>query len=116
MVTVCMDFVKGRCSRDLCRYFHPTPHLQAQLKAAQSRANAAASQAAMIYPLLQAFPGVSPYSKRPAMDKSGLPVYQPSTAAYQQALAMQVQQPFVPVSYTCLPSAVTGHPTAVPRF
>ncbi|XP_035226229.1 muscleblind-like protein 1 isoform X2 [Stegodyphus dumicola] len=145
MVTVCMDFVKGRCSRDLCRYFHPTPHLQAQLKAAQSRANAAASQAAMpnadakkrlhdstqivqqrpptstdnmllIYPLLQAFPGVSPYSKRPAMEKSGLPVYQPSTAAYQQALAMQVQQPFVPVSYTCLPSAVTGHPTAVPRF
>lgn len=65
---------------------------------------------------LEAFPGVSPYSKRPALDKSGLPVYQPSTAAYQQALAMQVQQPFVPVSYTCLPSAVTGHPTAVPRF
>ncbi|XP_055928879.1 muscleblind-like protein 2 isoform X4 [Argiope bruennichi] len=110
MVTVCMDFVKGRCSRDLCRYFHPTPHLQAQLKAAQSRANAASTQAAM------AFPGISPYSKRPAMDKSGLPVYQPSTAAYQQALTMQVQQPFVPVSYTCLPSAVTGHPTAVPRF
>lgn len=48
MVTVCMDFVKGRCSRDLCRYFHPTPHLQAQLKAAQSRANAAATQAAMV--------------------------------------------------------------------
>lgn len=47
-VTVCMDFVKGRCSRDLCRYFHPTPHLQAQLKAAQSRANAAANQAAMV--------------------------------------------------------------------
>lgn len=65
---------------------------------------------------LEAFPGVTPYSKRPAMDKSGLPVYQPSTTAYQQALAMQVQQPFVPVSYTCLPSAVTGHPTAVPRF
>ncbi|KAF8791435.1 Protein muscleblind like protein [Argiope bruennichi] len=66
--------------------------------------------------MLLAFPGISPYSKRPAMDKSGLPVYQPSTAAYQQALTMQVQQPFVPVSYTCLPSAVTGHPTAVPRF
>lgn len=47
-VTVCMDFVKGRCSRDLCRYFHPTPHLQAQLKAAQSRANSAATQAAMV--------------------------------------------------------------------
>ncbi|KAG0422307.1 hypothetical protein HPB47_001853, partial [Ixodes persulcatus] len=46
-VTVCMDFVKGRCSRDQCRYFHPPPHLQAQLKATQSRAGAAAAAAAM---------------------------------------------------------------------
>uniref|UniRef100_A0A023FHK6 Putative muscleblind n=1 Tax=Amblyomma cajennense TaxID=34607 RepID=A0A023FHK6_AMBCJ len=45
-VTVCMDFVKGRCSRDQCRYFHPPPHLQAQLKATQSRAGAAAAAAA----------------------------------------------------------------------
>lgn len=42
MVTVCMDYIKGRCTREQCRYFHPPPHLQAQLKAAQSRANAAA--------------------------------------------------------------------------
>lgn len=48
--------------------------------------------------ILKAFPGMSPYTKRPALDKSGVPVYQPGTAAYQQALAMQVQQPFVPVS------------------
>ncbi|EEC19684.1 hypothetical protein IscW_ISCW014804 [Ixodes scapularis] len=47
-VTVCMDFVKGRCSRDQCRYFHPPPHLQAQLKATQSRAGAAAAAAAML--------------------------------------------------------------------
>ncbi|OQR73663.1 muscleblind protein 3-like, partial [Tropilaelaps mercedesae] len=32
-VTVCMDFVKGRCAREQCRYFHPPAHLQAQLKA-----------------------------------------------------------------------------------
>ncbi|XP_013782995.1 muscleblind-like protein 1 isoform X4 [Limulus polyphemus] len=97
MVTVCMDFIKGRCTREPCRYFHPPPHLQSQLKAAQSRANAAAL----------AFPGMVPYTKRPAMDKSGVPVFQPSaTAAYQQALAMQ---PFVPVSFA-------GHPTVVPRF
>ncbi|XP_076370330.1 muscleblind-like protein 1 isoform X2 [Tachypleus tridentatus] len=97
MVTVCMDFIKGRCTREPCRYFHPPPHLQSQLKAAQSRVNAAAL----------AFPGMVPYTKRPAIDKSGVPVFQPSaTAAYQQALAMQ---PFVPVSFA-------GHPTVVPRF
>ncbi|XP_026738010.1 protein muscleblind isoform X5 [Trichoplusia ni] len=52
-----------------------------------------------------AFPGVVPY-KRPAADKAGVPVYQPATT-YQQL--MQLQQPFVPVSFT-------GHPPGVPRF
>lgn len=42
----------------------------------------------------QAFPGMVPY-KRPAAEKSGVPVYQPG-ATYQQL--MQLQQPFVPVS------------------
>uniref|UniRef100_A0A1A9UGX1 C3H1-type domain-containing protein n=1 Tax=Glossina austeni TaxID=7395 RepID=A0A1A9UGX1_GLOAU len=45
-ITVCMDAVKGRCTRDPCRYFHPPLHLQAQLKAAQSRATAVAAAAA----------------------------------------------------------------------
>ncbi|XP_023227461.1 muscleblind-like protein 1 isoform X3 [Centruroides sculpturatus] len=131
MVTVCMDFVKGRCTREQCRYFHPPPHLQAQLKAAQSRANAAAvphvvetlvgkkrprdhaddlilipsAEQGVCGTLFQAFPGMVPYTKRPALDKSGIPVYQPSTAAYQQALAMQVQQPFVPVSLPMMHSS-----------
>ncbi|XP_064455714.1 muscleblind-like protein 2a isoform X18 [Ornithodoros turicata] len=139
-VTVCMDFVKGRCSRDQCRYFHPPPHLQAQLKATQNRAGAAAAAAMateggsadvglQMYTqpglgdptaskkrprdsadeVVLAFPGIVPYTKRPALDKSGVPVYQPSTTAYQQALALQMQQPFVPVSFT-------GHPAGVPRF
>ncbi|XP_013102812.2 uncharacterized protein LOC106083996 isoform X11 [Stomoxys calcitrans] len=45
-ITVCMDAVKGRCTRDPCRYFHPPLHLQAQLKAAHSRATAVAAAAA----------------------------------------------------------------------
>lgn len=40
-VTVCMDFIKNKCTRDSCRYFHPPAHLQSQIKAAQQRANAA---------------------------------------------------------------------------
>nr|XP_045606980.1 nuclear pore complex protein Nup153-like isoform X3 [Procambarus clarkii] len=49
--------------------------------------------------LLMAFPGMVPY-KRPAGDKSGVPVYQPTgSAAYQQALMQQLGgQSFVPVS------------------
>ncbi|XP_065164290.1 muscleblind-like protein 2a isoform X2 [Atheta coriaria] len=130
-VTVCMDAVKGRCNRDPCRYFHPPLHLQAQIKAAQSRASAPAAVSPLLAPqtaaaleigkkrprepstadtdlLLMdvksvgsfyydnfAFPGMMPY-KRPAADKSGVPVYQPNATTYQQL--MQLQQPFVPVS------------------
>ena len=37
-VTVCMDHLKGKCSRDTCKYFHPPQHLQVQIKTAQQRA------------------------------------------------------------------------------
>ncbi|XP_054168706.1 muscleblind-like protein 1 isoform X4 [Oppia nitens] len=135
VVTVCMDFVKGRCSREQCRYLHPPPHLLAQLKAAQNRPNSAALPSASHVSLAEAavsslaalppgkkrtrdpadefvmtFPGVVPLSKRPALEKSGLPVYQP-TAAYQQALAMH--QSFVPFSFYY---PVAGHPNSIQRF
>ncbi|XP_037048112.1 uncharacterized protein LOC119082642 isoform X2 [Bradysia coprophila] len=155
-VTVCMDAVKGRCARDPCRYFHPPLHLQAQIKAAQTRATASApvstaaaatgsvlssasiptiqqpgSASAAIpaaalagnlplelgkkraaendmYQLMDmksvgsiyydnfAFAGMGVPFKRPAAEKSGIPVYQPGATTYQQL--MQLQQPFVPVS------------------
>lgn len=38
-VIVCMDYIKGRCSRDKCKYFHPPAHLQARIKAAQHQAS-----------------------------------------------------------------------------
>ncbi|XP_065370640.1 protein muscleblind isoform X11 [Calliphora vicina] len=143
-ITVCMDAVKGRCTRDPCRYFHPPLHLQAQLKAAQSRATAVAAAAAQtnvanaaaaaanaaavaaltlgqqhplevgkkraadtdMFQLMDvktvgsfyyenfAYSGMVPI-KRPAAEKSGIPVY-PGATTYQQL--MQLQQPFVPVS------------------
>ncbi|XP_037784956.1 muscleblind-like protein 1 isoform X10 [Penaeus monodon] len=99
-VTVCMDAIKSRCSREPCRYFHPPPHLQAQLRASQGRA---AQQPV-------AFPGMGVPYKRPAGDKSGVPVYQPTgNAAYQQALMQQLGgQSFVPVSSGLLPNNATS--------
>lgn len=60
-VTVCMDYIKGRCSREKCKYFHPPAHLQAKIKAAQHQANqavavaqaAAAAATAMVGHLLR---------------------------------------------------------------
>ncbi|KAG5899164.1 hypothetical protein JTB14_028999 [Gonioctena quinquepunctata] len=60
------------------------------------------------YENFQAFPaGMVPY-KRPAADKSGVPVYQPNATTYQQL--MQLQQPFVPVSceYSTSPAPPTS--------
>ncbi|XP_046706442.1 muscleblind-like protein 3 isoform X4 [Silurus meridionalis] len=115
-VIVCMDFVKGRCSRDKCKYFHPPAHLQARIKAAQQQQasqNAAATAAAAMpaaRPLkrnLQSTPDLAlpPGSmqqlpKRPTLEKSNgaAAVFNPSMFHYQQALAsMQLQQPtFIP--------------------
>ncbi|CAG9768644.1 unnamed protein product [Ceutorhynchus assimilis] len=49
-----------------------------------------------------------PY-KRPAADKSGVPVYQPNATTYQQL--MQLQQPFVPVSCE-YPTSAAPPPTS----
>lgn len=54
-----------------------------------------------------------PY-KRPAADKSGVPVYQPNATTYQQL--MQLQQPYVPVSceYSVSPTPTPATTTASP--
>ncbi|KAJ3588495.1 hypothetical protein NHX12_012087 [Muraenolepis orangiensis] len=93
-VTVCMDFIKGRCSRDKCKYFHPPAHLQARIKAAQHQAGQNAAAAAGMGAMHQ-------LPKRSPMEKSnGGPasVFSPSMFHYQQALAnMQLQQTaFIP--------------------
>lgn len=58
-VTVCMDYIKGRCSREKCKYFHPPAHLQAKIKAAQHQVNQTAA-AAMVRVCLVTFSGVLP--------------------------------------------------------
>lgn len=54
-----------------------------------------------------------PY-KRPAADKSGVPVYQPNATTYQQL--MQLQQPFVPVSceYSSSPTSTSATTSVSP--
>uniref|UniRef100_A0A3P9HWA7 Muscleblind-like protein 2a n=1 Tax=Oryzias latipes TaxID=8090 RepID=A0A3P9HWA7_ORYLA len=42
-VTVCMDYIKSRCSREKCKYFHPPAHLQAKIKSSQQQVSQAGS-------------------------------------------------------------------------
>ncbi|XP_055736666.1 muscleblind-like protein 1 isoform X2 [Salvelinus fontinalis] len=95
-VTVCMDYIKGRCSREKCKYFHPPAHLQAKIKAGQHQVNQAAAAAAM----------------RPTVEKSTGATAMFNVAAmfqYQQALAnMPFQQQFIPSgSILCMTPATS---------
>ncbi|XP_063298628.1 muscleblind-like protein 1 isoform X13 [Pelobates fuscus] len=130
-VTVCMDYIKGRCSREKCKYFHPPAHLQAKIKAAQYQVNqaaaaqAAATAAAMTQsavkslkrPLEATFDlGIPqnvlpPLPKRPALEKTNgaTGMFNTGFFQYQQALAnMQLQQQaafFPPGSILCMTPA-----------
>ncbi|XP_029936903.1 muscleblind-like protein 2a isoform X2 [Myripristis murdjan] len=135
-VTVCMDYIKSRCSREKCKYFHPPAHLQAKIKASQQQVNqtAVAAQAAaaamtqstakaMKRPLEAtvdlAFPHsvLQPLPKRQALEKSNgaSSILNPSFLHYQQALAnAQLQQPtaaFFPTgSVLCMTPATSVVP------
>ncbi|XP_077078163.1 muscleblind-like protein 1 isoform X5 [Siphateles boraxobius] len=137
-VTVCMDYIKGRCSRDKCKYFHPPAHLQAKIKAAQHQVNQATAAAAMTQsavkslkrPLEATFDLGIPHSvmpplpKRPALEKANgaAGMFSTGMLQYQQALAnMQFQQqafiPSVPMMHGASPAAVsaaTSSATSVP--
>ncbi|XP_073329384.1 muscleblind-like protein 2a isoform X1 [Pagrus major] len=111
-VTVCMDYIKSRCSREKCKYFHPPAHLQAKIKTSQQQVSqtAVAAQAAAVTQStakamkrsLEAtvdlgFPHsvLQPLPKRQALEKSSWAssLLSPSFLHYQQALAnTQLQQ------------------------
>ncbi|XP_077472758.1 muscleblind-like protein 2a isoform X2 [Stigmatopora argus] len=125
-VTVCMDYIKSRCSRDKCKYFHPPAHLQAKIKSGQhqtamaAQASAAAvtqsTAKAMKRPLEATvdlgFPHslLQPLPKRAALEKSNWAssLLSPSLLHYQQALAntQLQQQAFYPAgSVLCMTPA-----------
>ncbi|XP_047018618.1 muscleblind-like protein 1 isoform X7 [Ictalurus punctatus] len=128
-VTVCMDYIKGRCSRDKCKYFHPPAHLQAKIKAAQHQVNQAAAAAAMTQsavkslkrPLEATFdlgipPVLPPLPKRPALEKTNgaTAMFNTGMFQYQQALTnMQFHQQaaFIPSgSILCMTPAASVVP------
>ncbi|XP_051874888.1 muscleblind-like protein 1 isoform X6 [Pristis pectinata] len=121
-VTVCMDYIKGRCSREKCKYFHPPAHLQAKIKAAQHQVNqAAAAQAAATAAAMGLPPGVlPPLPKRPTLEKANgaTTVFNTGVFQYQQALAnMQLHQqtafiPPVPMMHGANPAAVSAATTS----
>uniref|UniRef100_G1Q9B4 C3H1-type domain-containing protein n=1 Tax=Myotis lucifugus TaxID=59463 RepID=G1Q9B4_MYOLU len=95
-VTVCMDYIKGRCSREKCKYFHPPAHLQAKIKAAQCQVNQAAAAQAAATAAAMGIPQavLPPLPKRPALEKTNgaTAVFNTGIFQYQQLANMQLQQ------------------------
>ncbi|XP_074600026.1 splicing regulator muscleblind isoform X5 [Brevipalpus obovatus] len=96
LTTVCMDYIKSRCSRSQCRYFHPPCHLQSQLKSVQNR-TITSSNNNHSSPM-STFPAVATNGKRTGLEKAA-PMLQPlgsggGVSAYQLAL----HQSFVPLT------------------
>ena len=52
LAVVCMDFVKGKCTREHCKYYHPTTKLLAKVN--QNRAALAAANQANTHAAQQA--------------------------------------------------------------
>uniref|UniRef100_A0A8V5HGE5 Uncharacterized protein n=1 Tax=Melopsittacus undulatus TaxID=13146 RepID=A0A8V5HGE5_MELUD len=137
-VIACFDSLKGRCTRENCKYLHPPPHLKTQLEIngrnnlIQQKTAAAmfAQQMPFMLPGAQLQPialppgALQPLPKRPALEKNNgaTTVFNPSVFHYQQALAnMQLQQPAfiptVPMMHGATPttvSAATTPATSVP--
>ncbi|XP_075394335.1 muscleblind-like protein 3 isoform X1 [Tenrec ecaudatus] len=120
-VTICMDYIKGRCSREKCKYFHPPAHLQAKLKAAHhqmTHSTANATVRAIPPGAMQMIP------KRPSLEKTNgaTPVFNPSVFHCPPPMAnMQLPQPAyipaVPMMHGATPttvSAATPPVTSVP--
>uniref|UniRef100_A0A8C5DC60 Muscleblind-like protein 1 n=1 Tax=Gouania willdenowi TaxID=441366 RepID=A0A8C5DC60_GOUWI len=126
-VTVCMDYIKGRCSREKCKYFHPPAHLQAKIKAAQHQVNQATAMTqsavkSLKRPLDATFDlGIAPslmapLPKRPALEKANgaSAMFNNGMLQYQQALAsmqFQHQAAFLPSgSILCMTPAASVVP------
>uniref|UniRef100_A0A8D2HQD5 Muscleblind like splicing regulator 3 n=2 Tax=Urocitellus parryii TaxID=9999 RepID=A0A8D2HQD5_UROPR len=89
-VTICMDYIKGRCSREKCKYFHPPAHLQAKLKAAHHQMN---------------------HSAATAMTLANMQLPQPAFIPTGPILCMAPASSFVPMMHGATPTGVSASTT-----
>nr|XP_023649857.1 muscleblind-like protein 3 [Paramormyrops kingsleyae] len=124
-VIACFDSLKGRCTRDNCKYLHPPPHLKTQLEI-NGRNNLIQQKTfmlpgALLEPIALPAAALQPLPKRTSVDKANgaaPAIFSPGVIHYQQALAnMQLQQqafiPTVPMMHGATPSTLTSATTPV---
>ncbi|XP_031554757.1 muscleblind-like protein 2 isoform X2 [Actinia tenebrosa] len=113
MVTVCMDFIKGKCQRESCKYFHPPSHLQGKVKAAQQQQQQMSLQSGMEGSRKRAYEAISELSVGEPLRKQAMevPIIVPGGISpgfpHQGLTTMQ---------FTGLPTVpIMGYPLGLPQ-
>lgn len=114
-VIVCMDAVKGRCQRPLCKYFHPPTHLISEVKHRQTLMSQ--DQPAP----RQMLPGS--YETKPIINSgmtSPMTGYQLQTQQFSQQMSQQIQESKYNIKYDMngqqrRPSGIQGYDPMQPR-
>ncbi|CAF0867750.1 unnamed protein product, partial [Didymodactylos carnosus] len=100
LVTVCVDFVKGKCARESCKYFHPPEHLVQQLKAVKANNGAVAQAAAHAAVGIQYSPSTIQLIPSPAT---------PTQTFSTQTFSTQNFTPTYTTSFNGFPTSIATH-------
>ncbi len=126
-VIVCMDFIKGSCTRPHCKYLHPPPHLQTAVRARQNRVYFGTPQSPLYptpgafvpsaysrppqpvaYPMPAATGFVGGYQPQPMYLPMPVPMPSPPPTYYQESLQPPSPGQHMIVATTTLPTAIEG--------
>ena len=135
-VIVCMDFIKGSCTRPHCKYLHPPAHLQTTVRARQNRVYFSTPPSpmystpgpfvpqaygglpqAVAYPMPTATGYIGGYQPQPMYMPMPVPMPSPPPAYYQEPVQPAASSPIptqpslaqrMTASTTTLPSGFEG--------
>ena len=126
-VIVCMDFIKGSCTRPHCKYLHPPPHLQTAVRARQNRVYFGTPQSPLYsppgafvppgysrppqpvaYPMPAATGFVGGYQPQPMYLPMPVPMPSPPPTYYQESLQPPSPAQHMVVATTTFPTAIEG--------
>jgi len=114
-VIVCMDAVKGRCQRPLCKYFHPPTHLISEVKHRQTLMSQDQPAPRQILP--------GSFDTKPIINSgmtSPMTGYQLQTPQISQQMSQQIQESKYNLKYDMngqqrRPSGIQGYDPMQPR-
>ncbi|XP_047187815.1 muscleblind-like protein 1 isoform X20 [Scophthalmus maximus] len=106
-VIACFDSLKGRCSRENCKYLHPPPHLKTQLEINGRNNLIQQKNMAMLAQQMQLANAMMPGTQLPPMPMFSMAPGMATNASAAAALASAAFNPYLsPVSPSMMPQEI----------